>query len=133
MPESENASILQLIGAGAFGAVVGWYVYYINRYRGGDVQLADLVTVIGAVGGGAVLALFPAKTALFGAYGIGLFGGFFGYFLVLLVLVRISSSFSIDWFLDGRRRKLADSEFIPADIASTVRPMERDRGGVISG
>jgi len=133
VPENESASLVQLLGAGAFGAVVGWYLYYINRYRKGDVQLADLVTVIGAVGGGAVLALFPAKTALFGAYGIGLFSGFFGYFLVLLVLVKISPSFSIDWFLDGRRRKLADGEFIPADAASTVRPMERDRGGVISG
>ena len=29
----EVATMLQKIGAGAFGAVVGWYVYYINRWR----------------------------------------------------------------------------------------------------
>jgi len=44
------ASTLQKIGAGGFGAVVGWYVYYINRWRKDDVQLSDIVTLIGAIG-----------------------------------------------------------------------------------
>ncbi len=71
------AKTIQLIGAGGFGAVVGWYVYYINRWRKDDVQLSDIVTLLGAIGGAAVLALFPAKSDLFGAYGIGLASGFF--------------------------------------------------------
>ena len=61
-----DATLLQELGAGAFGAVIGWYVYYINRWRKDDVQLSDIVTLIGAIGGAAVLALFPAKTDLSG-------------------------------------------------------------------
>jgi hypothetical protein len=87
---------LQLVGAAFFGALIGWYVYYINRYRKSDVQLGDLVTVIGVIGGGAVLALFPAGTDLFGAYGVGLGIGFFTYFLVLIVLVGVSPNFDVD-------------------------------------
>lgn len=104
---------LQLIGAASFGALIGWYVYYINRYRKGDVQLSDLVTVIGVIGGSAVLALFPAGTALFGAYGIGLAAGFFLYFLVLVILVSVSQNFDADWFLDGRRRLPDGTIFVP--------------------
>jgi hypothetical protein len=96
--------MLQLVGAGAFGALIGWYVYYINRYRKGSVQFSDLVTLIGILGGAAILALFPAGTDLFGAYGIGLAIGFFAYFLVLLMLAASSSNFNGDWFLDGRRK-----------------------------
>src|SRR5690606_32244717 len=103
----------QLWGAGGFGAIIGWYVYYINRYRTRDVQLSDLVTLIGILGGGAILALFPARTDLFGAYGIGLFIGFFGYFLILLLLVTVSRNFGVDWFLDGRRKKHGRDEIIP--------------------
>ncbi len=47
---------------------------------------------------------WPAKSVLFGAYGIGLFIGFFGYFIVLVVLVTISGNFGVDFFLDGRRK-----------------------------
>lgn len=94
---------IQLIGAAGFGALIGWYVYFINRYRSGDVQLGDLVTVIGVLGGAGVLALFPAQSSLFGAYGVGLAIGFFGYFLILVVLVWKSPNFDVDWFLDGRR------------------------------
>ena len=121
MAGNEAASTIQLLGAGGFGALIGWYVYYINRYRKADVQLSDLVTLIGVIGGTAVLALFPAGTDLFGAYGIGLFAGFFGYFLVLIILVAVSKNFDVDWFLDGRRKKPVDPYYIPDE---TQHPME---------
>jgi len=95
---------IQAWGAFAFGVLIGWYVYYINRYRPRDVQLSDIVTLIGILGGAAVLALFPAQSDLFGAYGIGLAVGFFSYLLFLLIFVTISRNFDADWFLDGRRR-----------------------------
>jgi hypothetical protein len=104
---------VQLYGAACFGLIIGWYVYYINRYRKSDVQVSDLVTILGVVGGSAVLALFPAGTDLFGAYGIGLAIGFFGYFLVLIILVGISTNFDADWFLDGRRKLPDGSIFVP--------------------
>jgi len=95
-------------GALAFGAVVGWFIYYINRYRRGDVQISDVTTLIGAIGGAGVLVLFRKEGTddgglLFGAYGIGLALGFFSYYVVLVILVSKSPNFDADWFLDGRR------------------------------
>jgi hypothetical protein len=127
-----DASVLQLLGAGGFGALIGWYVYYVNRYRKADVQLGDIATLVGAIGGAAILTLFPAKTDLFGAYGIGLAIGFFGYFLVLLVMVRRSDKFAVEWFLDGRRTKPEQDEVIPPGTAETIRAMD-DRGGGLPG
>lgn len=109
-PVVETYKTLQLIGAGGFGAVVGWYVYYINRWRKDDVQLSDIVTLVGAIGGAAVLALFPAKSDLFGAYGIGLAAGFFLYFIVLVIVVAKADGFTAAWFIDGRGPKLADDQ-----------------------
>ena len=106
-----SATLIQMLGAGGFGAIVGWYVYYINRYRKGDVQFSDLVTVIGIIGGTAILQLFPAASDLFGAYGVGLFIGFFGYFLTLLIMVGRTENFQVDWFLDGRAKKPEEGEF----------------------
>lgn len=108
----ETAKTLQLIGAGAFGAVIGWYVYYINRWRKDDVQLSDIVTLVGAIGGGAVLALFPAKSDLFGAYGIGLAAGFFLYFMVLVLMVKKADGFTAAWFIDGRGPSLDTGQAI---------------------
>jgi hypothetical protein len=125
------ASTIQMVGAGGFGMILGWYLYFINRHRKGDVQLSDIVTVIGAIGGAAVLALFPAGTDLFGAYGVGLAIGFFGYFLVLLLLVRASmlkpdrkGAFDWEWFLDGRCRKPHKDQEHSGD-----RPMGLDETG----
>ena len=65
--------VIARLGAFGFGLLIGWYVYYINRYRKGDVQFSDLTTLIGVIGGGGITALFGASSgALFGAYGIGL-------------------------------------------------------------
>ena len=113
MSGTETVSGFTLAGAICFGALVGWYLYYINRHRTDKVTLQDLATIIGALGGAAILAIFPARSALFGGYGVGLAGGFFGYFVVLLFMVRVSPKFSVEWFLDGRRKKLDGDEYIP--------------------
>lgn len=119
---AEATSTIQLVGALAFGMIIGWYVYYINRYRTGDVQFSDLITVIGIIGGGAVLSLFEARTDLFGAYGIGLAIGFFGYLIVLSLMVRASDYFDVNWFLDGRR--LPDERYvIPLEQRKTIAAM----------
>ncbi|MFI5496724.1 hypothetical protein [Actinoplanes sp. NPDC051859] len=98
-------------GAFFFGAVIGWNTYFINRYRG-SVKLLDLLSLVGAVGGGAILALFPEQSRLFAAYGIGLFTGFGVYFLLLLifVLAQRKNGWSLAFFLDGRRPALGDDQ-----------------------
>jgi hypothetical protein len=80
------------------------------------------VTLVGVIGGGAVLALFPAGTDLFGAYGLGLCAGFFAYFIVLVLLVWSSRNFTRDWFLDGRRKVLPADFYIPEIDGKPVNP-----------
>jgi hypothetical protein len=123
MPEREPiASLTQLLGAGGLGVIIGWYLYYINRYRASDVQLSDLVTLVGVLGGGSITALFGPRTDLFGAYGIGLVVGFFGYFATLLILVALSDNFTLDWFLDGRRVRPKEPYYVPDSIKAPPRP-----------
>jgi uncharacterized membrane protein YeaQ/YmgE (transglycosylase-associated protein family) len=114
------------IGSLAFGLVIGWYAYSVIRNRSDTVALGDLATMIGAVGGGAVLALFPAGSDLFACYGIGLSVGFFGYLLVLLVLIRKNSGrgWTTAFFLDGRRPPLAAGQ----DRANVPGMGESERG-----
>jgi hypothetical protein len=119
----DSASTVQAIGAGAFGLIIGWNLYAINRYRTDKVGLGDLATIVGAIGGAAILDLFPAGSDLFAAYGIGLAVGFFAYFLVLVGMVRKSDEFGLNWFLDGRRKEPAKGEVIPEGTAVTVHPM----------
>lgn len=124
--------MVQLLGAGAFGALIGWYVYYINRYRTEKVQFSDLVTLIGIIGGATVTALFQEGTEAFGAYGIGLAVGFFGYFVVLGLLVASSENFNADFFLDGRRIRPKEPYYIPAEwrpAASSGMGLPPDGGG----
>jgi hypothetical protein len=109
-------------GALGFGTVIGWYLYFINRYRKAEVQIGDLTTVIGAIGGAGVLKLF-GDTNLFEAYGIGLALGFFGYFVVLIFLVGHSSAFNADWFLDGRRPNPPAGWGYGADAQGSVHAM----------
>ena len=66
-----HTSGLMRLGAIGFGAVIGWNVYYINRYRKGDVQLSDLVTLVSVLGGAAILRLFPAGSELVQRFAAG--------------------------------------------------------------
>lgn len=128
-----DTSLIQLVGAGCFGAIIGWYVYFINRYRKADIQWSDLATLIGIIGGAAITRLFGESTDLFGAYGIGLAIGFFTYFLTLIILVHISKdSFNYAWFLDGRRKTPPEGWSIPPGTAVTAVAMEvRTDGKVV--
>ena len=110
-------------GAFAFGVVVGWFTYFVNRHRTDAISLADVASIIGALGGGAILGLFPAKSALFGAYGVGLAIGFFGYFVLLVVMVlgQRSHGWTFEWFLDGRKPGPDAGQVVSAD-----RPMLAD-------
>ena len=76
---------LELVGAGCFGLVVGWICYRTLRRKADAAALSDLVTVIGAIGGGTVTALFKSSD-LFAGYSIGLAIGFFLYFLSGLLI-----------------------------------------------
>ena len=73
------------VGAVLFGIVIGWITYRTLIRRAGAAALSDIATVIGAVGGGAVVGIFDTKH-LFGLYAIGLAAGFFAYLLLFLLL-----------------------------------------------
>ena len=112
-------------GAFCIGFLLGWLLYYINRHRTGEVSLADFGTIVGVLGGAAVLGLIgDGKTAnptLVGYYGVGLMSGFVTYLVVLLLLVRFSKGeYDMLFFLDGRRRKPAPGYEVPEP--SVVRP-----------
>jgi ABC-type Co2+ transport system permease subunit len=69
------------VGAIFFGVVIGWITYRTLRRTSEAVKLSDLATVIGAVGGAAVAALFE-QGHTFAWYSIGLAVGFFGYLIL---------------------------------------------------
>lgn len=89
--------ILNEIGAGAFGFVIGWICYRTLRRRKGNAALSDIATVIGAVGGGSVLALFKSQE-LFSGYAIGLALGFF---LYLIAAWLIGGKEEVNTFMGG--------------------------------
>ena len=73
------------LGACLFGLFLGWVFYRTLRLKAGASVLAEIATIIGTLGGAAVLALFKSD-ALFGWYTIGLVIGFFAYFALDLLL-----------------------------------------------
>lgn len=74
-------------GAFWFGIVIGFITYRTLRHKK-DTGISDIATVIGAVGGAAILALFPAQTSRFDYYAGGLAAGFFLYLLFAIVFAK---------------------------------------------
>jgi hypothetical protein len=93
-----DPSTFAVIGAGCFGLVVGWITYRTLRRREGAAQLSDIATVLAAVGGAAVTAIFDHPDLLAG-YSIGLAVGFFGYLLVALI---IDGKRAVSTWMDGQ-------------------------------
>ena len=69
---------IEALGAAVFGLVIGWVTYRTLRRSADKVGLSDIASVIGAIGGAAVIGLFDDPT-LFAWYSVGLGIGFFGY------------------------------------------------------
>jgi hypothetical protein len=79
------------LGAFCFGLVIGWITYRTVR-RTKTTGLSDIASVIGAVGGAAVVSLFPQETDAFNAYCIGLAIGFFAYLIVAGLIEYLGGS-----------------------------------------
>jgi NhaP-type Na+/H+ or K+/H+ antiporter len=75
---------MNIVGAIIFGVVVGFITYRTLVRTTDKATVSDLATVIAAIGGGAVTALFDRAGAMFGYYTIGLLAGMVGYFLIFL-------------------------------------------------
>jgi Subtilase family len=118
--QGDQSSNLEFWGAALFGVVIGWFIYYINRYRKSDLQISDITTLLGALGGG-VVAAWKSPHA-FSGYAIGIAAGFFAYFLMLIILVARSKNFTFDWFLDGRRQRPIEPFYIPDGTTVSARP-----------
>jgi uncharacterized membrane protein YeaQ/YmgE (transglycosylase-associated protein family) len=73
-----------MLGAIAFGIVIGWVTHRTLR-RQETTQLGDIAAVVGAVGGAAVMRIYPSGSDLFAWYAAGLALGFFGYLVVALI------------------------------------------------
>jgi hypothetical protein len=126
----DDAGTVASVGALCFGLVVGWFTYGVSRNRKDAPAVQDIAAVVAAVGGGAILALFPAGSDLFGWYGIGLLVGFALYFVVLCVVLARNAGrgWTTEYLLDGRRPPLpqgADRAPVPGlgddpDQQSTV-------------
>lgn len=77
--------VISGLGAVLFGLLIGWLAYWILRLRAGAFVLSELLTLLGVLGGAAIMSLFK-DDALFGWYAIGLVLGFGAYFAVGLLL-----------------------------------------------
>ena len=86
---------VEIFGALCFGIVIGWVTYRTLRRTQETVALSNIATVIGAVGGAAVTALFDTKE-LFAWYCIGLAGGFFAYLILGNTVFK-----NVIWLGDG--------------------------------
>jgi ABC-type Co2+ transport system permease subunit len=86
---------MDVFGAAAFGVVIGWITYRTLRRTSERAQVSDIASVIGAVGGAAVTAIFQSEV-LFGWYAVGLFVGFFAYLILGFTLLK-----DVDWLGDG--------------------------------
>lgn len=77
----------------------GFITYRTLKHKK-DAGISDIASVIGAVGGAAVVALFPAGSNRFDEYAIGLALGFFLFLVIFQVIAWVSNADRATQFLD---------------------------------
>jgi hypothetical protein len=82
--------LVMIVGAAAFGVVIGWTTYFIMR-RAQPRAITDLTSIVGVLGGATILSLFDPKGPMFGGYAIGLAIGFFGYYFQYRRIVGVTA------------------------------------------
>jgi hypothetical protein len=89
--------MLAALASGAlwFGLVIG-FITYRTMFHKKDAAISDIAAIIGAVGGAAVVALFPAQSTQFDYYAYGLAIGFFLYFIILQIMGGAAARTSTD-------------------------------------
>lgn len=140
MFQCESSSIclpqLSVLGAMGLGFVLGWMLYFVNRYRK-DVSISDLGTIVAALAGATVLGFIDVgeltKGAMVGAYGVGLFLGFLAYGYVLYRLVKSHpDQYDLVWFIDGRRKLFDESSYeVPSADGTPNRGHSLQRSGSV--
>jgi hypothetical protein len=70
---------MNLIGGFSFGLIIGYLTWHVARpgEPNTELNIKNLLGIIGALGGAVVLTLFPAGSDLFSIYSVGLAVGFF--------------------------------------------------------
>jgi uncharacterized membrane protein YeaQ/YmgE (transglycosylase-associated protein family) len=106
-------AIVDWLAPFCFGIVIGWIVYRTLR-RSQTNGVSDLATVIGAVGGAGVTAIFTKDHGDFSRYCLGLFVGFFGY---LIVGARVSDAPVAAWLGHEARQNGPKGPVLPAPDA----------------
>ena len=76
------------LGAICFGIIIGWVTHRTLRRSNEAVSLGNIAAVAGAVGGGAVAAIYKPGSDAFGYYSIGLVIGFFVYLLLASTVLK---------------------------------------------
>lgn len=81
--------MLSFLGTGAFwfGIVIGFITYRTLRHKKA-AGISDIAAVIGAVGGTAIIALFPTQSGNFDNYAYGLAAGLFVYLAFAIMFAR---------------------------------------------
>ncbi len=79
---------VEAIGAICFGIIVGWVTHRTLRRTKETVSLGNIAAVIGAIGGGAITALYKPGSNVFGYYSIGLAIGFFLYLILASTVMK---------------------------------------------
>jgi hypothetical protein len=107
-----EASVLlwiPIIGASFFGAVVGWLAHNVFQ-RAELLNVSWLASIIGVVGGGAVMAIFPERSPMFGAYCIGLGFSFFARVLTYPITKAISDEMELEKLKETKRQQVAQAK-----------------------
>ena len=82
-----------------FGLVIGYVTYRTLKHKK-DAGISDIASVIAAVGGATVVALFPVAEGRFNDYAVGLALGFFLFLVVFQLIAWIVGAERAPQFLD---------------------------------